>query len=482
MWSRAMQDVGRGYDGSFAFVTRKHKILSLDVIDLRYPTVRLGMAGSDPRHLAPNYSCAITILRTDSGLEGRSLVFTAGDGTQIQKAAIEALSRFVVNRDLEEFVAEPGLYAQSLAEHHQLRWLALGVYRMAVGAIVNALWDLWAKREGMPMWRLLTRLSPEQIVRCIDFHHLRDALSEDELLEMLRSRLATRDANLARLEEAGVRIYSTAGWSGRPLEEVRRLCHGLYQQGTRAFKAKVGRGQQVDRARALDEDRRMLDAIRTSTGPDALLLTDANQNLGDWRNAANYIMELAEYKLLFIEEAIAYNDVLGYIKLREALAPAGIGVAGGEQAPDAITFKQLLAGGGLTHCQIDGARVGGVNELFAIVAMAAKFGVPVCPHSGGIGLGQLVGPMSVFDQAWFGSEGRWLEYLEFLQAGVFLHPLQVRDGHYQLPSVPGWGLEMEDDFIARYRYPDGPDTADSQEADRIAAEQPGAPPYVKFWR
>ena len=439
------------------------------------------MAGSDPRHLAPNYSCAITILRTDSGLEGRSLVFTIGDGTQIQKAAIEALRRFVVGRTLEEFIAEPGLYAQALSEHHQLRWLALGTYRMAVGGVVNALWDLWAKSEGVPMWRLLTSLSPERIVQCIDFHHLRDVLTEEELLEMLRARVGDRAANLARLEREGVRVYSTAGWSGRPLDEVRQLCAGLYAQGTRAFKAKVGRGQQYDRTRALDEDRRMLDAIRESTGPDALLLTDANQNLGDWRNAASYMTELAEYKLLFIEEAIGYNDVVGYIKLREALAPLGIGVAGGEQAPDAITFKQMLAGGGLTHCQIDGARVGGVNELFAIVAMAGKFGVPVCPHSGGIGLGQLVGAMSIFDQAWFGSEGRWLEYLEFLQLGVFKNPLVVRDGHYVLPSAPGWGLEMEEEFVARYSYPDGPDCANSEEADQIAAAQPGAPPYARYW-
>ncbi len=460
----------------------KQKITSLEVLDIRYPTVRLGMAGSDPRHLAPNYSCAITVLKTSGGLEGRSLVFTIGAGTEIQKAAIEALRPFVVGRDLEDFIEEPGYFAQALAEHHQLRWLALGTYRMAVGGVVNALWDLWAKRDGVPMWRLLTSLPPERIVQCIDFHHLRDVLTEDELLEMLQSRVASRDANLARLERDGVRVYSTAGWSGRPLDEVRQLCSGLYANGTRAFKAKVGRGQQYDRARALDEDRRMLQAIRESTGEDALLLTDANQNLGDWRNAASYMKELAEFKLLFIEEAIAYNDVTGYIRLREALAPVGIGVAGGEQAPDAITFKQLLAGGGLTHCQIDGARVGGVNELFAIVAMAAKFGVPVCPHSGGIGLGQLVGPMSVFDQAWFGSEGRWLEYLEFLQDGVFLSPLRVRNGHYVLPSAPGWGIEMESEFVARYRYPEGPDTADSAEADRIAAAQPGAPPYARFWR
>jgi L-fuconate dehydratase len=462
--------------------TVKQTIISLDVLDIRYPTVRLGMAGSDPRHLAPNYSCAVPVIRTDGGLEGRSLVFTIGDGTQIQKAAIEALRRFVVGRTLEEFIAEPGLFAQALAEHHQLRWLALGTYRMAVGGVINSLWDLWAKSEGVPMWRLLTSLPPEKIVQCVDFHHLRDVLTEDELLEMLQSRVGARAENLARLEREGIRVYSTAGWSGRPLDEVRALCSGLYQQGTRAFKAKVGRGQQYDRARALDEDRRMLDTMRSATGEDALLLTDANQNLGDWKNAASYMTELAEYKLLFIEEAIGYNDVLGYIRLREALAPLGMGVAGGEQAPDAITFKQLLAGGGLTHCQIDGARVGGVNELFAIVAMAAKFGVPVCPHSGGIGLGQLVGPMSIFDQAWFGSEGRWLEYLEFLQAGVFRHPLVVRNGHWVLPSAPGWGLEMEEGFVERYRYPEGVDTADTEEADRVAAEQPGAPPYARFWR
>ncbi|MBS1830130.1 MAG: mandelate racemase/muconate lactonizing enzyme domain-containing protein [Acidobacteria bacterium] len=459
-----------------------NKIHSLEVLDIRYPTVKLGMAGSDPRHLAPNYSCAVAILRTDTGLEGRSLVFTCGDGTQVQKAAIEALSRLVVGHTLEEFIEEPGLFAQSLAEHHQLRWLALGAYRMAVGSVVNALWDLWAKRDGVPMWKLLTSLPPQTIVKAIDFHHLRDALTEDELLAMLEERVAGKARNLARLEAQGVRVYSTAGWSGRPLDEVRDLCSGLYREGTRAFKAKVGRGQQYDRARALDEDRRMLNTIREATGPDALLLTDANQNLGDWKNAASYMLELADYHPLFIEEAIAYNDVTGYIRLREALAPAGIGVAGGEQAPDAVTFKQMLAGGGLTHCQIDGARVGGVNELFAIIAIAAKYNVPVCPHSGGIGLGQLVGPMSVFDQAWFGSDGRWLEYLEFLQKGVFLHPLEVRNGHYIPSSAPGWGLEMHPDFVARYQFPDGADTANSEEADRLAAIQPGAPPYARFWK
>lgn len=459
----------------------KHTITSLEVLDLRYPTVRLGMAGSDPRHLAPNYSCAVGILRTDTGLEGRSLVFTAGDGTQIQKVAIEALERFVVGRDLDEFIEEPGLFAQALAEHHQLRWLALGTYRMAVGCVVNALWDLWAKRDGVPMWRLLTSLSPARIVQCIDFHHLRDALTEDELLGMLESRAAQKEQNLARLEVAGPKVYSTAGWSGRPLDEVRQLCSGLYREGTRAFKAKVGRGVQVDRARALAEDRLMLNTIREATGPDAQLLTDANQNLGDWKNAASYMMELAEYHPLFIEEAIAYNDVIGYIRLREALEPAGIGVAGGEQAPDVVTFKQLLAGGGLTHCQIDGARVGGVNEILATIAIAAKFGVPVCPHAGGIGLGQMVGALAVFDQAWFGSDGRLVEYLEFLQKGVFKNPLEIRDGRYVLPSANGWGLEMEDDFVQRYRFPDGPDTANSEEADRIAAVQPGAPPYVRYW-
>jgi L-fuconate dehydratase len=462
-------------------VPKLHKITSLEVLDLRYPTVKLGLAGSDPRHLAPNYSGAIPILRTSSGLEGRSLIFTIGDGTDIQKHAVESLSRFIVGRHLEDFIAEPGLFAQALAEHHQLRWLALGTYRMAVGGIVNALWDLWAKSGRLPLWRLLANLTPEQIVACIDFHHLRDALTEHELLDLLYSRLPGKQANLQRLEQIGLRVYSTAGWSGRPLTEVHALCHGLYRQGTRAFKAKVGRGQQYDRARALDEDRRMLQTMRDATGPDALLLTDANQNLGDWRNAASYMAELAAFQPLFIEEAIAYNDIAGYIHLRQALAPLGVGVAGGEQAPDAVTFKQLLAGNGLTHCQIDGARVGGVNELLAIIAMAAKFNVPVCPHSGGIGLGQLVGPLSAFDQIWFGSEGRWLEYLEFLQQGVFLHPLEVQNGHYLLPSAPGWGLEMHADFIAQYHYPDGPATANSAESDQIAAAQPGAPPYAKFW-
>src|SRR3982751_682344 len=194
-------------------MTLKHTISGFEVLDIRYPTVRMGMAGSDPRHLAPNYSCALTVLRTESGLEGRSLVFTAGDGTHIQKVAIEALQRFVVGRNLDDFIEEPGLFAQALTEHHQLRWLGLGTHRMAVGSVINALWDLWAKRDGVPMWRLLTSLRPAQIVQCIDFHHLRDALTEDELLAMLESRTTQKEQNLARLQEEGPRVYSTAGWS-----------------------------------------------------------------------------------------------------------------------------------------------------------------------------------------------------------------------------------------------------------------------------
>src|SRR4051812_41851529 len=200
---------------------RKHKINFLEVLDIRYPTVRMGMAGSDPRHLAPNYSCALTILRTDSGLEGRSLVFTAGDGTQIQKVAIEALQRFVVGRDLRDFVEESGLFAQALLEHHQLRWLALGTYRMAVGCVISALWDLWAKCERLPMWRLLTSLPPARIIQCIDFHHLRDALTEDDLLEMLESRVGQMSRNRGGFKMKGQGGTSTPGWSGVPLVEVR---------------------------------------------------------------------------------------------------------------------------------------------------------------------------------------------------------------------------------------------------------------------
>jgi len=460
------------------------RITGVTTHDLRAPTSRT-LAGSDAAHADPDYSAAYAVLHTDdaNGMQGEGMTFTIGRGNDLVCDAIDALAHHVVGRDLDDLVGDMAGTWRAITSDSQLRWLGpeKGVIHLATAALVNALWDLWAKREKVPMWRLLTSLAPRQIVQSIDFHHLRDELTEEELLEMLESRAPQKEHNLARLQSEGPRVYSTAGWSGRPLEEVRKLCSDLYRQGTRAFKAKVGRGQQYDRDRALTEDRAMLNTIREATGPDAQLLTDANQNLGDWRNAASYMKELAEYKLLFIEEAIAYNDVIGYIRLREALAPVGIGVAGGEQAPDAITFKQLLAGGGLTHCQIDGARVGGVNEILATIAIAAKYGVPVCPHSGGIGLGQLVGALSVFDQAWFGSEGRLLEYLEFLQEGVFHHPLKIREGRYVLPSALGWGLEMHDEFIARYRYPDGVDTANSAEADRIAAGQPGAPPYARYW-
>jgi L-fuconate dehydratase len=460
--------------------TRVKKIITDDI---RYPTASRGLAGSDPRHFAPDYSCVRVTLTTDDGLIGHSIIFTCGAGNEIVAQAVKALSPIVRGKYLEDFIAEPGLWAEALVEHHQLRWLR-GIIRMAAGGILNALWDLRAKRAGVPMWILLCSLTPHEIVSSIDWHFLEDHLTRNELLGMLEERGQKREDNIARIKREGLRIYNTAGWSGRLLEEVERICRELSAQGCTAFKAKCSRGFREDRTRARTEDARIISAIRRGAGAAATIYIDSNQNFGDWKTALDYVVALAEdtgVKFGFIEEPIAPDDVLGYIELRKALIPHGIGVAGGEHVENSVIFKQLLAGGGLTHCQIDGARIAGVNELLAVIFLAEKYGVPVCPHSGGIGLLYLVVPLAAFDQVWNGSNGRILEYLEFLLADAFKTQPVVENGRLLLSNAPGWGLEMNDSFLAAYG-PKGNQRPKRRESDRIAANVHGAPYYAKLWK
>ncbi len=451
-------------------------ITNFNVLDIRYPTSKQ-LDGADPRHLAPDYSAVVLELSTSNSLVGRGLIFTLGDGNSAVIEEVKTLKRFLIGRSLEEFKLNPGNFFLALTQHHQLRWHGqCGLYRMACGAVINALWDLWAKDENLPMWELLCSLSPKKLVQCVDWFHLGDVLTPDEAYEMLIKQEKYREERIAQFRKIGPKYYLTRGWSGQKLDYIRLRCSEMKKEGCDAFKAKVGRGHN------LEEDRNLLAAMREEIGPECLLLTDANQNLGDWKKAAEYMIALAEFKPFFIEEPIAADDVFGYAALRKALQPHNIGVAGGEHADNQVIFKQLLANAGLTHCQIDSARVAGVNENIAIMLLAAKCKVPVWPHGGGIGLCHKIVHLSLFDQICVsGPQDQRVEYIDFLQEGVFVKPISVANGHYMTPTESGWGLEFEKDFLKNYQYPAGSECAQAEAADQLACSQAGAPEYAKLW-
>jgi L-fuconate dehydratase len=376
-------------------------IRAVDVADVRVPTSD-SLLGSDPFHRKPDYSAAVIRVATDAGIEGWSLVFNIGAGNDWAVHGVRDLAVLLEGCRLDDMVRDPAFLHQTLVEHHQLRWLGDGLFRMACGGLVNALWDLWAKALGKPLWRLLVDLAPETIVASVDWRYLRDALSPEEALGILRRGRDGLEERVQALEAHGPAAYSTSGWLGLGDEEIRA-------------------GIDVD-------------------------------------EAIEWMRELAPFRPYWIEEPTARDDVLGFVRIREALRPLGIGVAAGEAVLSPVMFKQMLASGALSHCQIDATRLGGVNDVVAVVLMAAKFGVPVCPHGGGIGLCNMIRHYAVWDQAAVSGErdGRLVEYLDFLQADVFEHPVAVADGRYRTPSSPGWGLEMKPDFLASHRYPDGP--------------------------
>ena len=423
-------------------------ITDVHVEDIRVPTSD-SLLGSDPFHRKPDYSAVVVSLKTDAGIEGQSVVFNLGAGNDWIAYGVRDLAALLIGRTLKEFVQTPGKIHQLLMEHHQMRWLADGVYRMSVGGLVNALWDLWAKAENKPLWELLIDLSPETIVSCVDWRYLKDALTPDEALALLRKGRQGIEERKAQMRAQGPMAYSTSGWLGLKDEAIAEHIQSLQKQGFRHFKSKVGGN--------LEQDIDRLGFLRNLIGEDAHLMTDANQIWGV-DEAINWMQHLTAFRPYWIEEPTARDDVLGFIKIRESMKPHGIGVAAGEQVPSPIIFKQLLTSGALTHCQIDATRLGGVNDVLAVILMAAKFGIPVCPHGGGIGLCNMIQHYSLWDQIAVSgqSEGRLTEYLDFLQADVFDTPVAVDHGRYVTPSQPGWGLEMKTEFIEKYRFPTGP--------------------------
>jgi L-fuconate dehydratase len=425
------------------------RILSLDVRDIRFPT-SLSLDGSDAMHPSPDYSCAYAVLHTDSpdGIEGHGLTFTNGRGTEVVVAAVRALEHVVVGRTLEEITADPRGFWRSLASEGQLRWLGpeKGVIHLATAAVVNAVWDLWAKREGKPLFRLLADMTPEQLVGAIDFRYIDDVLGPDEAVELLHARRSGRDERLAEIEQFGYPAYTTsAGWLGYPDEKITALVQEAVATGFTHVKMKVGRDVEADANRAA--------LIRSSLGPNGVLMMDANQYWGvDEAIAAMRV--LGRYEPWWIEEPTSPDDVLGHARIRREIAP--IRVATGEHVQNRVIFKQLFQADAVDVCQLDACRIGGVNEALAVLLLAARFGIPVCPHAGGVGLCEYVQHLAMFDYvAVSGSlADRVVEWVDHLHEH-FRDPAVTIDGRYVAPTAPGYSIEMLPESLARYEFPQG---------------------------
>jgi L-fuconate dehydratase len=425
------------------------KIVSLDVRDIRFPT-SLELDGSDAMHRSPDYSCAYVVLHTDSpeGLTGCGLTFTNGRGTEVVVAAVRALEHLVVGRRLEDITSAMRVFWRSLTSEDQLRWLGpeKGIIHLATGAVVNAVWDLWAKSEGKPLFRLLSDLEPEQLIDAIDFRYIEDALSREEALEMLVSMRAGRETRLAEMLEDGYPAYTTsAGWLGYDDEKIVRLVGEAAAAGFTHVKMKVGLDTESDARRAA--------LIRNALGAGGVLMMDANQAWGvDEAIAAMRV--LGKYDPWWIEEPTSPDDVLGHARVRREVAP--IRVATGEHVQNRVIFKQLFQAEAIDVCQLDACRVGGVNEAVAIILLAAKFGVPICPHAGGVGLCEYVQHLAMFDYiAVSGAlEDRVVEWVDHLHEH-FVHPAVVREARYLAPQAPGYSIEMLPDSLDRYEFPNG---------------------------
>ncbi|MDP8958314.1 MAG: fuconate dehydratase [Actinomycetota bacterium] len=413
----------------------------------------------------PDYSAACVVLRTDQPdhPEGHGFTFTIGRGNEVCVAAIQALSELVVGWPIDAIFHDMGAFWRRLVGDSQLRWIGpeKGAIHLATAALVNAAWDLYAKREGKPLWRLLVDMPPEEIVACIDFRYLSDALTPEEALDILEANRPTRAERVAELEETGFPAYTTSvGWLGYPDAEIRRRCREARAQGWSGYKMKVGGD--------LEDDVRRAAIVREEIGGDALLMMDANQRW-DVSEAIAWMEELAPFDPYWIEEPTSPDDILGHAEIARAVHP--IRVATGEHVHNRVMFKQFLQAGALDVCQVDACRLGGVNEVLAVLLMAAKFGVPVCPHAGGVGLCELVQHLSIFDYVCVSADlkGRMIEYVDHLHEH-FLDPVVVEDGHYRLPTRPGYSAEMEHASLERYAFPHGEEWRHEEAAGAARSE------------
>jgi L-fuconate dehydratase len=425
------------------------RITNVVAHDIRFPTSRT-LDGSDAMNPDPDYSAAYVVLETDHprGLAGHGFTFTIGRGNELCVAAINSLAYLVRGRTVEEMADNPAAFWYHLTGDSQLRWVGpeKGVIHLATAAIVNAAWDLWAKTVGKPVWKLLADMSPEELIRCVPFRYITDALTPDEALEIVRRNEPTKAAREARLVEHGYPAYTTsAGWLGYSDDQLRALCRAGLDGGWAHFKVKVGRD--------LQDDVRRVSIIRDEIGPDRKLMVDANQ-VWDVDQAITWMRELARFDPWWIEEPTSPDDVLGHAAIARALAP--IKVATGEHCQNRVVFKQLLQANAIGFCQIDAARLGGVNEVLAVLLMASKFGVPVCPHAGGVGLCEYVQHLSMVDFVRISGsmDDRLIEYVDHLHEH-FIDPVVMRHGRYVPPTQPGYSATMRPESIAAYAFPHG---------------------------
>lgn len=423
-------------------------ITSVDVTDVRFPT-SLSADGSDAMNKDGDYSAAYVHLRTDDpDLAGYGFTFTIGRGNDICALAARDRAQPLIGRDVAEITDDLGGIYRELASDSQLRWLGpeKGVEHLAMAAVMNAVWDLAARRAGKPLWQLLTDMTPEQMADVCDLRYLSDALTRDEVVSMLSELAPTRAARVAELSQTGYPCYTTsAGWLGYSDEKLRRLCQEAVDDGYSHIKLKVGAN--------LEDDVRRCRIAREVIGDDVHLMIDANQ-VWDVPQAIEWVQALAEFRPLWIEEPTSPDDVLGHAAVRKAVAP--IGVASGEHGMNRVLFKQMFQAEALDYCQLDSARLASLNEIIPVFLMAKKYGVPVCPHAGGVGLCELVQHLSVFDYvAVSGSlENRVTEYVDHLHEH-FVDACIVRDGAYVLPQAPGYSAQMHAESVAEYAYPDG---------------------------
>jgi L-fuconate dehydratase len=420
-------------------------IRAMRVLDVRFPTSKT-LDGSDAMNLAPDYSAAYVVLETDQpGLEGHGLSFTIGRGNEVCCAAIEAMRHLVVGRELEWIAEDMGRFWRHVTSDHQLRWIGpdKGAIHLATAAIVNATWDLWAKAAGKPVWRLVAEMSPQELVRCIDFRYITDCITPDQALALLTDRAQGKAERIQTLMREGYRCYTTsAGWLGYGDEKLRRLCRDAVDAGFDHVKLKVGG--------SLDDDIRRLRIAREVIGPDRHLMIDANQ-VWEVDEAIEWVNRLAFARPWFIEEPTSPDDVEGHRRIREGVAP--VQVATGEMCQNRVVFKQFIMRGALDVLQPDAARLGGVNEYLAVLLMAAMHRVPVCPHAGGVGLCEYVQHLAMIDYLCFAGtrEGRVVEYVDHLHEH-FVDPCVIVNGAYMPPEAPGYSIEMKPESLEAYRW------------------------------
>ncbi len=427
------------------------RIVAMKTSDIRFPTSQ-SLDGSDAMNPDPDYSAAYVELQTDheDGLVGHGFVFTIGRGNDVQVVAIDSLRYWLVGRDVEALLDDLGGLWRELVHDSQLRWLGpeKGIMHMAVGAVVNALWDLRAKRAGLPLWQLLSGMTPEEIVDLVDFRYLTDALTREQALEILRHAEPGRSERQACLLSDGYPAYTTTpGWLGYDDEKLARLCREAVAEGFQQIKLKVGAD--------LSDDLRRLGIAREVCGPDIRIAVDANQRW-DIDEAVAWMAELARYDVAWIEEPTSPDDILGHAAIARAVAP--IPVATGEHLANRVLAKQFLQAGALQVLQIDATRVAGVNENIAILLLAARFGVRVCPHAGGVGLCEMVQHLSMFDYVAISGdiEDRMIEYVDHLHEH-FATPVEVTGGSYKAPTTPGSGAEMLAESQQKYLHRPGGD-------------------------